>query len=280
MNQAGTYISVLLRQLNLFFSHELSEVEITASELMYLSQLYTRDGLTQDEMATKISVDKAATTRTIQGMEKKGLIVRDSTFRKAAEADVSPGKRNKRVMEVPIMDMKQAMKERHMVRKYTDKPIPEEIVAKLNERVKKNNEQYGLSIRLITNDGSAVPGIIKLILAKGVNNFFIMAGPEGSDELCGYCGADLMLYAQTLGLKSKKASDVSSYDGKEPEWFKEGVNAALLAPTALDKQAFTITGTENQVSISCDNGIFTGVDTGLVKYHFELGAGKENFEWK
>lgn len=36
------------------------------------------------------------------------------------------------------MDMKQAMKERHMVRKYTDKPIPEEIVAKLNERVKKN----------------------------------------------------------------------------------------------------------------------------------------------
>ena len=78
MNQAGTYISVLLRQLNLFFSHELSEVEITASELMYLSQLYTRDGLTQDEMATKISVDKAATTRTIQGMEKKGLIVRDS----------------------------------------------------------------------------------------------------------------------------------------------------------------------------------------------------------
>lgn len=78
MNQAGTYISVLMRQLNLFFSHELSEVEITASELMYLSQLYTRDGLTQDEMATKISVDKAATTRTIQGMEKKGLIVRDS----------------------------------------------------------------------------------------------------------------------------------------------------------------------------------------------------------
>lgn len=78
MNQAGTYISVLMRQLNLFFSHELSEVEITASELMYLSQLYTRDGLTQDEMATKISVDKAATTRTIQGMEKKGLIVRHS----------------------------------------------------------------------------------------------------------------------------------------------------------------------------------------------------------
>ena len=76
--KAGTYISVLMRQLNLFFGHELSDVEITASELMYLSQLYNRDGLTQEEMAAVITVDKAATTRTIQGMEKKGLVRREA----------------------------------------------------------------------------------------------------------------------------------------------------------------------------------------------------------
>ena len=67
-----------MRQLNLFFGHELSDVEITASELMYLSQLYNRDGLTQEEMAAVITVDKAATTRTIQGMEKKGLVRREA----------------------------------------------------------------------------------------------------------------------------------------------------------------------------------------------------------
>lgn len=78
MLRAGTYISVLMRQLNLFFGHELSDVEITASELMYLSQLYSRDGLTQEEMAAVITVDKAATTRTIQGMEKKGLVRREA----------------------------------------------------------------------------------------------------------------------------------------------------------------------------------------------------------
>ena len=39
------------------------------------------------------------------------------------------------------MDMKQAMKERHMVRKYTDKPIPEDVVSKLNDRVRENNER-------------------------------------------------------------------------------------------------------------------------------------------
>ena len=78
MLKAGTYISVLMRQLNLFFGHELSDVEITASELMYLSQLFNRDGLTQEEMAAVITVDKAATTRTIQGMEKKGLVRREA----------------------------------------------------------------------------------------------------------------------------------------------------------------------------------------------------------
>lgn len=78
MDKAGTYVSVLMRQLNLFFCHELAEVEITASELMYLSQLYDRDGLTQEKMAAVITVDKAATTRTIQGMEKKGLVRREA----------------------------------------------------------------------------------------------------------------------------------------------------------------------------------------------------------
>ena len=216
------------------------------------------------------------------------------------------------------MTLQEAMKARHMVRKYTDKAIPADIVAKLNDRVNQNNEQYGLSIKLMINDGSAVPGVIKLILAKGVNNFFIMAGPKGADERLGYCGADLMLYAQTLGLntwwvggtynrkgaaeksegatpvgiiavgygqtqgvphKTKAADEVSSYAGEAPDWFKEGVDAALLAPTALAKQAFTMKGEGGTVHIDCNNGIFSGVDTGLVKYHFELGAGKENFEW-
>ncbi len=88
-------------------------------------------------------------------------------------------------------------------------------------------------------------------------------------------------YGQTQGSahKTKTPKQVSIYNGDEPEWFRQGIDAALLAPTALGKQAFMIKGLENKVSIRCDNGIFSGVDTGLVKYHFELGAGKENFEW-
>lgn len=137
------------------------------------------------------------------------------------------------------------------------------------------------------------------------------------DEKLGYCGADFMLHAQMLGLntwwvggtfnrgklnadangnkvigviavgygvtqgkshKSKTYQDVASYEEDAPEWFQKGIEAALLAPTALDKQTFSIAGKENKVMISCNNGIFTGADLGWVKYYFELGAGKDNFE--
>lgn len=218
------------------------------------------------------------------------------------------------------MDLKEAMYERHTVRKYTNQPLPSEIVKLLDKYIDEINKRYKLSMELKTEDSRAFDTIIKLILAKGVKNFFIMAGKDtpNLDEKLGYCGAELMLYAQTLGLntwwvggtfnrkliakmssgnrvigvvavgygqtqgsahKTKTPEQVSIYNGDEPEWFRQGIDAALLAPTALGKQAFMIKGSENKVSIRCDNGIFSGVDTGLVKYHFELGAGRENFEW-
>ncbi len=46
------------------------------------------------------------------------------------------------------------------------------------------------------------------------------------------------------------------------EWFKNGVEAALLAPTALNKQAFTIKGVGNEVSITYGPGTFSGRTSG------------------
>ena len=50
------------------------------------------------------------------------------------------------------MDLREAMKARHMVRKYLDKSMPEDIVQKLNTRVKENNEKYGVAVELRIND--------------------------------------------------------------------------------------------------------------------------------
>ena len=219
------------------------------------------------------------------------------------------------------MDIKEAMSQRHMVRKYLDKKIPDDIVKKINERIEINNKRYNLNMKLMLNNDTGVSSIIKLILARGVNNFIILAGDNSPDleEKLGYSGADIMLYTQTIGLntwwvggtynrgvskyvdnkkvtgiiaigygqtqgvphKSKTVEEVSKYKNTIiPSWFIAGVDAALLAPTALNKQDFMIIGNGNKVSIECDNGIFTGSNVGLIKYHFELGAGKENFEWE
>ncbi|WP_442911445.1 nitroreductase family protein [Lachnotalea sp. AF33-28] len=50
-------------------------------------------------------------------------------------------------------------------------------------------------------------------------------------------------------------------------------------PAALNKRAYMVKGDGNKVAITCDSGHFAGIDLGIGKYHFEVGAGKENFEW-
>lgn len=219
------------------------------------------------------------------------------------------------------MTLKEAAECRHTVRKYTERKIPQEIADKLAERINACNENFGLDMKLITENTDALGTAVRLVLSKGVRNYIILAGKDAPDteEKLGYCGTDVMLLAQTLGLnswwiggtfsksgakknapeaekiigiiavgygevqgvphKSKSPEDVSEYYGTAPEWFTDGVKTSLLAPTALNRQAFSIKGNGNKVSLSYKSGMLSDTDRGIVKYHFELGAGKENFEW-
>lgn len=65
-----------MKKFNIFLNHELENSELNAQELMYLGFLYEKDGITQDVLASEFYIDKAAIARTIQGMEKKGVITR------------------------------------------------------------------------------------------------------------------------------------------------------------------------------------------------------------
>ena len=220
------------------------------------------------------------------------------------------------------MTMKEAIKERHMVRQYTDKAIPADIVELINARIAESNKKYKLALALVVGNSDGIGGMAKLLLSRTVNNYIVLAGEDTSelDEKLGYCGADLILYAQTLGLntwwiggmfngkgalknlsnkavrvngviaigygrtqgvphKSKTAAEISEYNGDAPQWFGDGVDALLYAPTALNKQPYVVKGNGNKVSIFAGDGHFSGIDLGIGKYHFEVGAGRENFEW-
>lgn len=85
---------------------------------------------------------------------------------------------------------------------------------------------------------------------------------------------------QGHGHKIKSIEQVSSVDGEMPDWFRRGVEAALLAPTAVNQQQFKfLLCRPNTVIAKRGLGIYTQLDLGIVKYHFEVGAGKEQFVW-
>lgn len=75
--------------------------------------------------------------------------------------------------------------------------------------------------------------------------------------------------------KSKSPEQVIEAKGDRPYWFNKGVDMALLAPTAINQQKFTIRLNEDEsVDFVDKGGIFSQVDLGIVRCHFEIGAEK------
>ncbi len=139
------------------------------------------------------------------------------------------------------------------------------------------------------------------------------------EETAGYYGERLVLLSQQLGLNtcwvaltfSKRRSKISINKGEKlvcvislgygekqgrehknrpveeictcydnsPDWFKAGVDAAMLAPTAINQQKFNFSLEGNTVTATAQKGPCSKIDLGIVKLHFELGAGKDNFKW-
>ncbi|MBQ7685797.1 MAG: nitroreductase, partial [Bacteroidaceae bacterium] len=95
-------------------------------------------------------------------------------------------------------------------------------------------------------------------------------------------------YGETQGSnhKIKIVEQVSNASEITPLWFKRGVEAALLAPTAVNQQKFSfeyVGMNDNRHQVRAKKGFsmigYTQMDLGIAKYHFEVGAGKEHFDW-
>ncbi len=150
----------------------------------------------------------------------------------------------------------------------------------------------------------------------GVRNYIALVGKKSAalDEMLGFFGEMLVLKAQELGLntcwvalthgksgavvrkgeklvclialgygktqgvahKSKPMQEVCNLSEKAPEWFSDGVRAALLAPTAMNQQKFRFAlKSDGTVGLKCGKGFYTKLDLGIVKYHFETVSGKK-----
>lgn len=217
----------------------------------------------------------------------------------------------------------EAIRARHSVRQYLNKPLKPDELVQLRSEVDACNKESGLHIQLVTNEPKAFEGsMARYGKFSGVQNYFALIGRAGPDlqEKCGYWGERLVLKAQMMELntcwvaltftkvksaytlgdgeklaavialghgatqgvphKSRPMEEVSKAESPMPDWFKAGMEAVLLAPTAVNQQKFLFTLLEDgRVSAQPGHAFYVKMDLGIAKYHFEIGAGKENFQW-
>ena len=221
------------------------------------------------------------------------------------------------------MTIKEAMTERHSVRRYTDRALDDNIVFSLQEKISECNLESGLNIQLVRDEPLAFDSrMAHYGKFSGVKNYLALVGKKGEDleEKCGYYGEKIVLHAQSIGLntcwvaltykkipgvfevkpgeklvmviaigfgatggskrKSKTVAEVSNADENSPRWFTDGVEAALLAPTAMNQQKFFFEFDGEKVAARSKIGFNVKTDLGIAKYHFEVGSGKDKTIWK
>lgn len=217
------------------------------------------------------------------------------------------------------MDTLELMKQRHSVRAYENKPLEASVREQLCAQIESCNQEGNLHFQLVADEPQAFDSFIAHYgKFSGVTNYVALVSKNGNDEKVGYYGQKVALYAQKLGLntcwvaltfkkvknafvvgkgeklycvlavgygatqgsahKTKTFEQVSDVKNP-PEWFRRGVEAALLAPTAMNQQKFSFSLFGDGVRAKAGVGFYTKIDLGIAKYHFELGADTENFRW-
>lgn len=148
------------------------------------------------------------------------------------------------------------------------------------------------------------------------------AGDVGEDEAIGYWGQKIVLAAQDMGLntcwcalcsrkksravvapgkkirliiavghgktqgftrKTKSVEALSSVEcAKGPAWFAEAMEAAQLAPTAMNNQNFKITllSDGKTVCIDAPQSGLNVIDEGIVRCNFEIAANEAGADWR
>ena len=167
---------------------------------------------------------------------------------------------DERVAALDADALTELMRSRHSVRAFTDRPIEGAVREALEAQVAAENERAGLSMQLCLDASGAFDGRLAHYGSfRNVRNHLALVGPAGPglDEAVGYAG-------------------------ETPTWFAAGVEAARLAPTALNQQRFRFELLEDGrtvraralPAVSCGK-----VDLGIARLHFELGANAVSRDW-
>lgn len=211
------------------------------------------------------------------------------------------------------MEILEIMKNRHSVRQYKNQEIEESKRVELNSYIEDINKESHLLIQVFYDEAKCFNSFMAHY-GKFVNvkNYIAIVGNKNEQEKAGYYGEKIVLKCQEMGLntcwvamthgKSKaeikkgqkqliiislgygetqgvahksKSIDELGHADKETEWFKTGMEAVSLAPTAMNQQKFFFELKNGIVTAKSLGGFYSKIDLGIAKYHFEAATGHE-----
>ena len=215
--------------------------------------------------------------------------------------------------------MEELIRNRHSVRKYRDVPLKEDDIISINKILEEINKN-DLSFKLMTNENvfnlilgyGFIKNCKNYIVLSGKDN-------DELEEKVGYYGELLVLKLLEIGINScfvggtykKKKVNYDLPNGHKivmvlaigygidngnkaktktfnevsltkdvPDWYKNGIDMVLLAPSAINQKKWKFEFVKpNFVRAISGGNHFPKVDLGIAKFHFEIGAKKENFKW-
>ena len=199
---------------------------------------------------------------------------------------------------------------RHSVRSYEHKPVPADIRARVQEAVDQANRDAGLHIQVIWDETAVFAGKVKgaencialvgrkgddevlgyygarILLAiqeLGLNSVWVAMSfnKKEAERRCELAGGESVVNAIAFGYGTTQGKPHTSKPlekhytgtGELPDWFRAGMEAAMLAPTAIIQQKFVFALNGDTVTAKAKLGPWSKVDLGIVKYFFELGSG-------
>lgn len=209
------------------------------------------------------------------------------------------------------MDILEIMKSRHSVRQYKAQSIEKEKREVLNAKIAEINSKSGLSIQAFYEEPRCFDSFMahygKFVNAR---NYIAIVGNKNDQEKAGYYGEEIVLKCQEMGLntcwvamthgktqaklkkgqrllilislgygetqgvahQSKSIEELSRTE-ETAEWFRTGMEAVCLAPTAMNQQKFLFELKNGVVTAKSLGGFYAKLDLGIAKYHFEAVTG-------
>lgn len=211
------------------------------------------------------------------------------------------------------MDILEIMRNRHSVRQYKNQAIEQSKREELNTLIEEVNKESGMSIQVFYDEPKCFNSFMAHY-GKFVNvqNYIAIVGNKNEQEKAGYYGEKIVLKCQEMGLntcwvamthgksqakikkgqkqliiislgygenqgvthKSKSLGELGKAD-KDTDWFRKGMEAVSLAPTAMNQQKFLFELKGDTVIARSLGGFYSKIDLGIVKYHFEAATGRE-----